>query len=126
MPSPRNWADHDPVERKGKRPHGCGGQDGRGGSQTQRETSKALARIRGDHKGANVYLVRLPECPTCGVPPNSKTVLEMDVELQEVLPKTRHCKGKPKSSDLERRIREARESADGAQDNADLVDSWMK
>ena len=112
MPSHLNWADHDPMDCKGKRPPGCGIQDGRGGSQTQRETAKTLARTRSDHKGANVHSVRLPACPTCGVPPNSKTVLEVDVELQEVLSKTRHGKGKPKSSDLERRIREARKSAD--------------
>lgn len=42
-------------------------------------------------------------------------MLEADVELQEVLPKTKHGKSgskKPRSSDVERRIREARRCHD--------------
>ena len=63
---------------------------------------------------ATVYPSRRPACPTCGASAPSKTVLEIDVELQEVLPRTRHGKssGKPKASDIERRIREARKSPD--------------
>ena len=77
-----------------------------------KEEGTPVSRLRTCLQCATVYASRLPACPTCGAPPNSKIVLEVDVELQEILPKTRHGKGKPKSSDVERRIREARRSAD--------------
>ena len=100
------------MERKRTRPPGCGVQNGRGASRFRRETAKTLARTCGDRKCVTVYPVCKPACPTRGAVPAVETVLEVDVELQEVLPKTKHGKGKPKSSDVERRIREARKSAD--------------
>ena len=103
------------MVRKGTRPPGCRVQDGRGGSHSRHETANNLARTRGARNSATVYPARKPACPTRGTPPATKTVLEVDVELQEVLPKTKHGKSggeKPRSSDVERRIREARRSDD--------------
>ena len=101
------------MAQKRPRPPGCWGQDGRGGSLNRRETAINLVRARGDRKSPTVYSGRESGCPTCGAPPATRPVLEVDVELQEVLPRTRHGnvgRGKPKASDLERRMREVRRS----------------
>ena len=92
---------------------GCGIQDRYRGTQARHEDVKTLTHTRGDRKDTTVYGdVRLPACPTCGAPPNSRRVLEVDVELPDVLSKTKHSKGKLKSSNVKRRIREARRVAD--------------
>ena len=101
------------MERKRSRPPGCGVQNGRGASRFRRETHKTLARTRANRKCVDRLpraQARVPHLRGSAAP--AETVLEVDVELQEVLPKTKHGKGKPKSSDVERRIREARKSAD--------------
>ena len=80
-----------------------------------KEPGTPASRLRCCTNCATVYPAREPACPTCGAARETKTVLEVDVELQEVLPKTRDGRGgrgKPKASDLERRMREARKSAD--------------
>ena len=84
-------------------------------SRTRPETADTLARSRGALEGATVYPAHQPACHTSGMPPATKTALKVGVEQQKVLPKTRHGKSggeKSKRSDVERRPREARRSAD--------------
>ena len=97
------------------RPLGGGVQDRRSMSRTRPETADTLARSRGALEGATVYPAHQPACHTSGMPSATKTALKVGVEQQKVLPNTKHGKGgskKPRSSDLERRIREARRSHD--------------
>ena len=118
----------------GRAPPGCGVQNGRSASRFRRETHETLDRTRANRKCATVYPERKPACPTCGASAPSKTVLEVDVELQEVLPRTRQGKSaaKPKKSDMERRLREARKSADPwveilrIEQEHGLPDGWAK
>ena len=76
-------------------------------AQASAESVAPAAKLRCCTGCATVYPVRKRECPTCGAAPETRPVIEVDVELQEMKPTGRSPK-RPAKKNLERLIREAK------------------